>query len=299
MIRDKSIRIAHISDLHFSKPSLHPGQFFSKRWLGNLNLLFSRKKDFDTERLQSLANLYQELKVNYLIITGDLSTTSLESEFSEAAEFIEQFKKVGIEVFCLPGNHDHYTKKAFQQKLFYHYFPSNFSPEKTSASLREEGVTLKHLGEGWWLIAIETALATSLISSRGFFSPELEKNLTKILLQLPKDDKVILANHFPLFNNDGPRKALKRASALQEQLQKFPNVKLYLHGHTHRQCIADLRANNLPIVLDSGSASHCERGSWNLIEISPQGCQVQTFQYDLPHLRWQPAKQAAFEWVHG
>ncbi len=286
------MKIAHLSDLHFSKISLHPSQFFSKRWIGNLNLLCSRKKNFADTQIFSLIPLFQELKIDYVLITGDLSTTSLEGEFERASQFIEALKEKGIKVLVLPGNHDHYTKKAYSEKVFYNYFPANFSPELLDIDLRKEGITLKSLQPGWWLVALDTALATSLISSRGCFSPQLEKHLHEVLARIPREDRVLLANHFPLFQSDGPRKALKRADALQKSLKGFPNIKFYLHGHTHRHSIADLRVQRLPIVLDSGSAAHRTQGYWNLLHIDEQRCLVDVFHHKE---KWHPIKQLAFE----
>jgi 3',5'-cyclic AMP phosphodiesterase CpdA len=298
MVFKEKMRIAHLSDLHFSKISLRPSQFFSKRWLGNLNLIFSRKREFVTERLSSLVGLFQDLKVDYVLVTGDLTTTSLEEEFAQALAFFKELNGVGIEVFCLPGNHDHYTKKAYKKKLFYSYFSSNFSSSSTWCDLQERGLAIKQLMEGWWLIVLDTALATSLTSSQGFFSPELENLLFQELSSISEKDKVIIANHFPFFHNDDPRKALKRGHSLMQQVQRFPNIKFYLHGHTHRQCIADLRPNHLPVILDSGSTSHRDRGSWNLLEIDQRRSLVQAFQIDPSANEWNVVKERSFEWDH-
>src|SRR5277367_2209296 len=96
------IKIAHISDLHFSHLTFSPSQFFSKRWIGNLNLIFSRKKDYQPEKLHTLAAYFAKENVSHLFITGDLSTTSLDEEFKKAKDFIEGFEKVGIKVFVIP-----------------------------------------------------------------------------------------------------------------------------------------------------------------------------------------------------
>jgi 3',5'-cyclic AMP phosphodiesterase CpdA len=301
--KDFCLRIAHISDLHFSKPTCSPFQFLSKRWIGNLNLIFSRQKNFETERLKYLVEIFKEHKVDHVVISGDLSTTSLEQEFKEASAFIEQLKAAGMNVFTLPGNHDHYTKKAYKNKLFYHFFDCNYSLEDSpiySYNLKKHKLAAKYLGNKWWLIVLDTAVATSLVSSRGHFSEELENNLKEALLLIPAGHQIILANHFPFFDQESPRKTLARSGDLRALLQKFPNIKLYLHGHTHRHCLADLRASGLPIISDSGSTSHRVRGAWNLIDISSKGCDFQVFKWhaseteSTPH--WRPVSQAAFHW---
>src|SRR5207249_2378107 len=104
------MRFAHISDLHFGSFALSPLQFFSKRWLGNFNFLLRRKRKFDYRRLVQLRELFKEHQITHVLITGDLSVTARPSEFWQGNNFVELLKEAGLEVFVVPGNHDHYTK---------------------------------------------------------------------------------------------------------------------------------------------------------------------------------------------
>jgi 3',5'-cyclic AMP phosphodiesterase CpdA len=271
------MKIAHISDLHFSKISFSPFQFFSKRWLGNLNLLFFRRHEHDLQRLLSLAALLEESGVSHVFITGDLTTTSSKKEFEKARAFLSVLKERGMQVFAIPGNHDHYTKKAYLERLFYNYFDSSF--DKHTFNLRDHGITAAPLKEGWWLVALDTAIATSLHLSIGHFSELQEKRLQETLHAIPKDQKIILINHFPFFQSDLPRKRLERGDALLRLLEKHPQVKLYLHGHTHRHSIADLRKNHLPLILDCGSTTEKIEGGWHLIDLQEKGFEIKRYKY--------------------
>lgn len=263
------MRIAHLSDLHFSTISLSPLQFFSKRWIGNFNHIFRRRNLFSYEPLEDLVEIFRSAHVDLILITGDLSTTGRKEEFRQAKVFCYPFEKFGIKVFALPGNHDHYTKRGYRKKHFYDYFYDK--------RLKTEGITSFDLNCGWSLVALDTALATALNSSRGLFSHELEERLLSLLSSFPKDRHILLANHFPLFGHEQASKILERAPYLRELLKQFPNVRLYLHGHTHAHCVADLRANGLPIIVDSGSITHRDRGTWNLIDLQPQGIKIRAF----------------------
>lgn len=294
-------RLAHISDLHFSKLTWNPSQLFSKRWIGNLNLILKRKHTFAPDRLTNLFPLFHERKVDAVLITGDLSSTSHEAEFAMAQEFIESLQQEKFQVFTLPGNHDQYTKSAFKQKLFYQFFNGSYSPPTdplSSLSLKEDGLSTSYLGHKWWLIGLDTAIATPLLSSNGYFSPALEQKLEQALKEIPAGHQVILINHFPLFANESLRKSLIRKEALKKLIERFPKVKLFLHGHTHRQTIADLRSSNLPIILDSGSAAQKQGGTWNLIDITTHGCEVEVFKNksgdNSPE--WQPVLKSSFKW---
>ena len=285
------LRIAQISDLHFSRLTYGLSQFFSKQWIGNLNLLFSRQKDYVPENLNLLPGLFKDLNVHYVIVCGDVSTTSQRSEFALASHFVQHLAASDASPIVVPGNHDHYTKKAYKQKWFYDFFPSHFSSPIKKFNLKDHGVAAKFLENGWWVVTLDTALATSLISSKGYFSPFIEFNLEELLSQIPDKDSVILVNHFPFFQNESPRKALIRGPELQALIRRSPKIKFYLHGHSHRHCIADLRADGLPVILDSGSTAHKDHGTWNLIEIAPKETSVTAYMWQKN--KWQPHKQVS------
>lgn len=284
-------KLAHISDLHFSAPNCNPIQFFSKRWLGNLNLILFRKSCFIFDRLPSLISLFKEKGISHVLISGDFSTTSSKKEFILAQDFVKRLKNEGFEVITLPGNHDHYTKRDFKKKSFYDFFEPSF--EKNSFfNLKEHGMALKTLGSGWHMIVLDTTAFPTLLSSQGHFSLELEKNLNTALSSL-KGQNIILANHFPFFQNDQVRKRLMRGNALKRICAGNPNIRLYLHGHTHRLCVADLRDSQMPIILDPGSTPHQTHGGCHLIEINSEGCDVEVFKWNE---EWKLFQEHHFKW---
>jgi len=287
------MKIAHISDLHFSKISWDPLQFFSKRILGNLNLLLKRKNVFSSTQPFTLLKRWKELGVSDVIISGDLTTTSSREEFRIATRFVDAIKEMGIEPHIIPGNHDHYTRRSYRKKLFYDYFPLQFGIDIPSFNLKEHGVTAKKLDYDWWLVGLDTAVATPLLSSGGLFSKKVEKNLNKILDEIPKQDKILLVNHFPFFKHEIPRRRLKKGEALQKVIENHPNIFMYIHGHTHRRTLGDLRKNGLPIVTDSGSAAYLH-GSWNLITLTPSSCEIKVYEWQK---EWREIKKEKYEWT--
>lgn len=274
----KPFRFAHISDLHFGAVALNPVQFFSKRWLGNLNYLFLRKKTFAHERLLDLINLFKQEEITHVIISGDLSVTSRRAEFLKGKRFIDQLQEQGFKVFVVPGNHDQYTKGAYRSMRFYRYFEPGYAAS-CPLNLEKDKVSYLELEKGLWLVGLDTAVATSLASSQGLFSPEVEQNLKKALHAIPSEDSVILLNHFPLFDQEVTSKELVRKTALQELLTHYPNVCLYLHGHTHRQTVADLRASGLPIISDTGSTPERQGGACHLFSFTPQSIGLNVYRY--------------------
>jgi 3',5'-cyclic AMP phosphodiesterase CpdA len=293
------IKIAHISDLHLWKFSFNFCHFFCKRWLGNLNFLFFRKKKFSPNQIMVLPDLLEKLKVDYLIVTGDISSTSLEKEFEEGKKFFDELKKKGIEPICIPGNHDCYTKQSQKDKLFYRYFENKGGQSliEKKFSLKEDRIEAKWLTKGWWYVGMDSTLATNWFSSRGLFSIETEKKLEELLDLIPKDSFIILACHFPFKMTKSPRRVLKRAINLRQLLKKHSNVKIFLHGHTHHHSIYDLRKERLPLVLDSGSTTHNAIGKWNLIEINGSFCKITIFDWLKKNKMWKESRQKIYNFL--
>ena len=286
------MRIAHISDLHFSKLSFNISQFFSKKWIGNLNFIINRSDVFSKKRIYSLIDLFKQQKITDVIVSGDLTTTSSKAEFHQALDFIEQLKTEGLSTYLIPGNHDHYIRHAYKKKTFYHYFPSKQS-HILPYSLKDDGVTAIKWDNQWWLILMDTTLATSLFSSNGYFSPFIEKNFLSLLKEIPPNEKILLVNHFPFFQHDKPRRRLRRGNVLEKIIQNHPNIQIYLHGHTHRRCIADLRKNRFPLILDSGSTAHYD-GSWNLLDLNQNTCSLSCFNWE--NEKWMKKDTMLFRW---
>jgi 3',5'-cyclic AMP phosphodiesterase CpdA len=277
------LNIAHISDLHFAKISFSIKQFLSKQWIGNFNNLLLRKFFYSHRQLFLLPQLLKKLNTHYLIITGDFTATSQIKEFELAKEFLSTLPDNNIKILSVPGNHDHYTKTAFLNKRFYKFLengsPNHDFPTK-SYSLKEHGVESFPLNNKWWYLGIDTALATPILSARGLFSEKIEQELINLLKLIPPQINIIVVNHFPFSQEGHKRRILKRGNDLKNILQKNPHVKLYLHGHTHKNYISDQRKNHLPIIIDSGSISSKKNGSFNFLSITNNSINIDTYRWE-------------------
>lgn len=267
------MRIAHISDLHVARFPCNLLKLFSKRIFAVLNHFLFRKKQYSFKNFDNFLTLLKEQATDLLIITGDLTTSSLKEEFIQAKKLLD---RVEIPYIVIPGNHDKYTKNADLSQRFFSYFPN---PKPIFGCLKNKKVQAHQIQENLFIVALDTTIATNLFSSRGLFSENAEKSLLEILEKIPKTAKIILLNHYPLFTHEKESRTLEGAQNLENLLKKFPNVVLYLHGHTHRHCIVDLRKANLPIILDSGSISKIDNASCNFIDISEKSCQISVYYF--------------------
>lgn len=273
----KTLRIAHLSDLHFSHITFNPSQFLSKRWIGNLNLIFFRQFVYRTGHLHHVPQLLNTLLVEQVCITGDFSSLSLDSEFAEGRDFL---KSISQPLTYLPGNHDCYIESVEKSRRFYDFFPSE--------DLKTKRVEKKAFGKGWWWVGLDCTYPTPPFYALGIFNQEIERELERVLAEIPQGARVILGNHFPLYPTNRPMHDLQGAEQLQALLKRHPEVKLYLHGHDHGHYVKDKRDEGLPLVFNCGSAAHIT-GSFYLFELHEEECLVQ-------HMLFQK-KKGEFSWV--
>ncbi len=288
------MRIAHVSDFHFTRLTWNLFRLLSKRFLGNLNWLAVRKKHFFEEQVEPLPKLFEDLNIDLVLLGGDFSTTALLEEFEKARSFVKKIKQPWI---AIPGNHDHYTLRSYRNKHFYRYFTNQreeIAHPVEFFTLKEHGIEAHKIAPDWWVVALDTALATNPYSSEGAFSEKLEGYLEEVLKLIPGSDSILLFNHFPFFQNDVERHNLRRGKALQTILEREPRIRVYLHGHTHRHTVADLQVSGLPIILDSGSCAQGKKGAWNLIDLRPEGCTVSTYRWDQ---KWNKTRTEEFGWI--
>lgn len=280
--------IAHITDLHFSKINF-ACMPLSKKFAGMVNLLLNRASFLNKAHLplflEKLSNnphnQYSTInhfpQIDLLIVSGDISSTSSPQEFEAAKKFFNSPILKKIPTIFIPGNHDKYVKNS----LFYSFFENNpnlpfqkqtsLYPNNTTklpfaiiGSLKDDSIQLIKTKDITFIL-LDCAIKTSLFSSEGLFSKELEEKLLHYLPTI-KEPNIVVVNHFPFTTNEPKRKRLKRCDDLKNILSQYP-IKLYLHGHIHTSSITDLRTEKLPIVANPGSFAD-SFAPFNLIDIN-------------------------------
>jgi 3',5'-cyclic AMP phosphodiesterase CpdA len=222
------MRIIHISDLHFWHITLNPFRLAGKRLLGMSNLIFNRAWQFKMETMPSIVRRVQDLKADHLLITGDLTTTALEEEFRTAYKALEALHGDHCPLTVIPGNHDRYTWRSSNTRLFEKYF-GRFAPTGRFPWLREiDGHTA--------ILGLDTA-RPNLISARGSIT-ELQLTKAQELLDAAKSriKRLLIACHYPVVMpigvRDNPGHRLWGVEILRTFLSRqMPH--LYCHGHIH------------------------------------------------------------------
>lgn len=272
------MKLAHLSDIHFWHFSKCPVQFFSKRWIANFHGFFTRRKLHNPQLAYPAIEKMKELGVTHLIISGDFTTSSSKKEFAMTEEFLLHVKDLGLEVLCIPGNHDSYTKKDYKNQTFY----KTLAPYVAFNTLPEKRVAAFPLTSGWQLVLIDCAIPTPLGKAFGLFSEEIEAHLRELLASLPKEDSLIICCHFPFDSYKRPFAHLERGEHLEALLRSHSNVSLYLHGHRHK-----FRAEPLSLfTIDSGSISLNANSTFVILELQRGSHRISPFWHN--GSSWEP-----------
>ncbi len=271
-----TIKLAHISDIHFYHLNKSPLQFFSKRFLANFNALLTRKSKFDSNLAYEVLPFLKNEGVTHLLISGDFTSSSSGAEFQMMQNYIKAAKNYGFNIFAIPGNHDAYTRSAHRNRAFFSYLGNllDFGGD-THHNLIDHHVSAHKLLDSWWVVLLNCSKATALHKSTGVFSPEIETSLIDLLNVLPKECTITVACHYPFELYKFPKAHLERGKYLEKILKNDPRIRIYLHGHRHLHRIE--KQGNM-IIADSGSISLKNHSSFNILDFKPINCEITHYQ---------------------
>jgi len=219
------LNILHISDLHF-------GPY---HWKGNNEILLKKINSYNAD---------------IVINTGDVTSDSLESEFSDAGTFLDKIRCNNI--FSIMGNHDKYSKRSHE--MFKEYI---FNPDVVIHPQTEKGFKKKYLYLNKKNISVneyftdinylktvkignKTLLAVCLDScyfqeDYGLVEESILDNLSLEISKIKYDTALLLIHHSILATDEDPLVNSQKVIELIINKHKIKNV---FCGHTHQ---ADLR----------------------------------------------------------
>ena len=119
---NKSFRLLHLSDLHWSSPKFRLGLILSKKILGHSNIVRNKKKRLkNPDKISILLDFLKEDNWDVLCLSGDLSHLSEKDEFEQSLRRLTEIKH-GRPIFLIPGNHDRYTANTLRKRKFEEIF---------------------------------------------------------------------------------------------------------------------------------------------------------------------------------
>ncbi len=252
------IRIAHLSDLQLGSWRGTPlSAFLGKRLWGAAHWAFHRRRIHAIWALQRLIADVNDQKPDHVVVTGDLSNLSLESEFASVRALLSELSLPPSEVTVVPGNHDAYVPSAASLASFV----SAFRPYLTGDDGRAGVFPFLRVRDGVAVIGLSTAVPRPLGQSSGSLGETQLSALERLLRSraVAGRFRVVAMHHPPLVHRGGEGRQMADRERFRQVVARA-GCELVVHGHEHRDVEAVLTGPEGPIpCIGAGSASHASR----------------------------------------
>jgi 3',5'-cyclic AMP phosphodiesterase CpdA len=249
-------------------------QLAGKRLIGLFSWFHKWKSEHRQSVLDALQAHLKEINPDHIVITGDITFTTLPAEVDAASDWISGLKK-REQISVVPGNHDSYVPGALDYAL-----------SKWSCWMEDDegntGFPYLHRRGPVDIVGLSSAVVTPPAVSLGRIGPDQLEKTEALLARIRGNGRpsLMLLHHPPQDGAASPRRALSDRKELQEVLARCP-VDLVLHGHLHYPVRATLECPEGPIpVLGAASASTIGKrksvAHYHVIEIETGAGQPQT-----------------------
>ncbi len=232
LILSSNYRIVHISDLHFWHIPWNPWEWYGKRILGLTNLILRRARKFRLGAIPELVAALESDQPDHLVVSGDISTTSLESEFADFKKAFQPWLQDPAMVTILCGNHDRYTRRVELIQAFESHFA-----EFRGGGGREP--FMKPLTDGLVLLGFDPCCPNPL-SARGLATSGLANLLRRLVESCSKNETraIVFVCHYPAEVPPSHRTQqrgheLRGANLVLHALSPAQVPVYWLHGHIH------------------------------------------------------------------
>lgn len=258
-------RYVLLGDLHAFDLWPAPWRLLGKRLLGQVNLWSGRHKQFDLSLLPAILEHARSLKPDGAFLTGDLTTTSLESEFRFMHQALAALTGE-IPSLAVAGNHDRYTRAAARERRMERFMPG---------LLPERYPLFRPLTDRWHLLALESGRPRGF-SSTGLIGRQQLQQAQGHLSKLTASDGLVVLCHYPA---DIPSHIPEHRGHMLEDRQSLLDLlarsaarTVFLHGHLHQPWVHQPSPENLKHVtlVNIGSPTRVSRelplgqGFWSM-----------------------------------
>lgn len=248
--------VAHITDIHVGREEDYRSPE-EVEWI-------ARVRKHSIEILKRLLEDLAAHAPDHVVVTGDLTQSSLREEFRESARLLRQCLD-DLPMTVLPGNHDRWRAEAVEEG----FFEESFGPWLRS-DLPSDGFPICHLADGVAIVALDSSPFVPGLPPAEVCGEVSEAQLGRLRewARLPElaDRFLVVALHHHLRLSEVDSRAadpkdptpLVNAARVEEVLGEIP-VDLVLHGHRHRQMRLDLDLGGKTVpVLCPGSGSRAD-----------------------------------------
>jgi len=231
-------KLIHFSDLHVWREKGWDGDPCIKRLFGKVNLHLRRKGRYPPAWGRAILEAIAAREAAAVIFSGDVSSASLVGEFETGFELFAPLREKWDERFLIiPGNHDRYTPRATQRRLF----------EKHVLGRDREYPFAARIAEDIGVVGIDLSGPRPFTARGRLSEAELSRIAEKVERQRGETDFVVVVGHYPLVYPPDFRPSWQHVLPRREELAQTlvqAGASLYLHGHVHRRWVLRAAAHD-------------------------------------------------------
>ncbi len=247
-----SFTAVHVGDLHFWSLRMNPLGLLGKRALGTANLVLRRARRFRRELAPVLVERIAAHAPDWVLLSGDFTTTSLDSEFALASDALRGLVESCAtgRVLAVPGNHDRYTRAAIGGQAFERRLHLG-APQPPLPSFHD-------LGDGVALLRLDGATSNGFGSFGRVHEGDLPLVEEWLGAHARRFTDLWVLCHFPMEDPPGPLRPdregeLRGAERLLALLWSSGLRILQLHGHHHHRWIYRSNRGSEVLYLNAGA----------------------------------------------
>lgn len=268
------MRVLHCSDVHVTEPPEQTG--FLRRgprfWMAWYELAVQGRARAYARAPEALRTLVLEAErhaVDHLVLSGDLTSSALTSEFAGAAEALGDWGRDPRRCTVIPGNHDCHHPAALRERRFETHFGALLGSDLPAHTRVGPWPMVRLVGDDLAIIALHGSLLPSVPGvSYGRLGPLQRDGLRAAL-----DDRalagravLVVVHHAPRRADGTPDKLSHRLLDAEALLGLLPGPRFaVLHGHIHRRYHHPATSTR-PHLFGAGSSTQAGRAGYWLID---------------------------------
>ncbi len=272
---ESRMRFLHCSDVHITQDyfTVPPWRLGWRRSLALFELsVGGRAKKYAQARqtLKQITSDMAPLKVDHLIVSGDVTQYSTEWEFKGAREALGEVAADPQRCTVIPGNHDRYTPGAVRDGRFERYFGHLLVSDLPQYAREGPFPFVRLLGDEVAVVGLSSARVPLV---PGFSFGYVGKAQLEGLRALLQDKKLahravlVLVHHAPRTHKNKPDKLLHGLMDGEALLRALPGPRYaVLHGHIHKRYYHPATAT-LPHAFGAGSSTERDHEGYWVIDV--------------------------------
>lgn len=270
-----TIRILHVSDLHFGKPCV-------------------------PEAIDAMEAHLHSSDYDAIVISGDVSQRSLSGEFQRAAALMRDARRKAP-VIIVPGNHDvswwmsplHILGTDAIYRRYRKYISADLEPVLRIDGATFVGTNTSH-GVAWYTLTTRPRD----ISIIGVLTPAQLQRVSAEFSKAPAGDiRIVVMHHNPVRGGISQRFGVKDHERILESFGR-DGVELVLCGHDHQESVHPAERVDGMIVCTAGTLSDRSRAnrpsSFFSIQVTQENIEVIAHLWSAAELRFESQAPQCF-----